>query len=47
MTLEEDLLKKRLADIRAESPSLTALYNALTPTQKEEFSHSDTAATVR
>jgi hypothetical protein len=42
MTLEEDLLKKRLADIRAESPSLTALYNALTPTQKEEFSHSDT-----
>jgi len=42
MTLEEDLLKKRLADIQAERPSLTALYNALTPAQKEEFSHSDT-----
>jgi hypothetical protein len=41
MTLEEDLLKKRLADIQAERPSLTALYNALTPAQKEEFSHSD------
>ena len=38
MTLEEDLLKKRLADIQAERPSLTALYNALTPAQKEEFS---------
>ena len=42
MTLEEGLLKKRLADIQAERPSLTALYNALTPAQKEEFSHSDT-----
>ena len=41
MTLEEDLLKKRLADIQAERPALTALYNALTPAQKEEFSHSD------
>jgi hypothetical protein len=41
MTREEDLLKKRLADIQAERPSLTALYNALTPAQKEEFSHSD------
>ena len=41
MTLEEYLLKKRLADIQAERPSLTALYNALTPAQKEEFSHSD------
>jgi hypothetical protein len=38
MTLEEDLLKKRLADIQAERPALTALYNALTPAQKEEFS---------
>ena len=38
MTLEEGLLKKRLADIQAERPSLTALYNALTPAQKEEFS---------
>jgi len=41
MTLEEYLLKKRLADIQAERPALTALYNALTPAQKEEFSHSD------
>jgi hypothetical protein len=40
MTLEEGLLKKRLADIRAERPALTALYNALTPAQKDEFSHS-------
>jgi hypothetical protein len=42
MTLEEDLLKKRLTDLQAERPSLTALYNSLTPGQKEEFSHSDT-----
>jgi Spy/CpxP family protein refolding chaperone len=42
MTLEEDLLKKRLADIQAERPVLTAFYNALTPAQKEEFSRSDT-----
>jgi uncharacterized membrane protein len=34
---EEEMLKKRLADIQAERPSLTALYNALTPAQKEEF----------
>jgi len=38
MTMEEDLLKKRLADIAAERPALTALYNALAPAQKEEFS---------
>jgi Spy/CpxP family protein refolding chaperone len=41
MALEEELLKKRLANIQAERPSLTALYNALTPAQKEEFSRSD------
>jgi len=41
MSLEEDLLKKRLADIEAERPALTALYNALSPTQKEEFSRGD------
>ena len=41
MSLEEDLLKKRLADIAAERPALTALYNALTPDQKEEFSRGD------
>jgi hypothetical protein len=41
MTMEEDLLKKRLADIQAERPALTALYNALTQVQKEEFSRSN------
>jgi hypothetical protein len=41
MTMEEDLLKKRLADIQAERPPLIAFYNALRPAQKEEFSHSD------
>ena len=41
MTVEEALLKKRLADIAAERPALTALYNALTPAQKEEFSRGD------
>ena len=34
---EEDLLKKRLADIQAERPALTAFYESLTPAQKEEF----------
>jgi hypothetical protein len=34
---EEDRLKTRLADIQAERPSLSALYAALNPTQKEEF----------
>ena len=41
MGMEEDMLKKRLADIEAERPSLTALYTALTPAQKEEFSRND------
>jgi hypothetical protein len=37
LALEEDLLKRRLSDIQAERPALTALYAALTPAQKEEF----------
>ena len=37
LALEEDLLKKRLADIEAERPALTALYAALTPAQKQEL----------
>ena len=41
LALEEDLLKKRLADIQAERPALTAFYNSLTPAQKEEFGHGD------
>jgi hypothetical protein len=41
MAMEEDLLKKRLADIQAERPALTALYNALTPLQKDEMGHAD------
>src|SRR5665213_682663 len=34
---EEDFLKRRLANIEAERPALTALYASLTPAQKEEF----------
>jgi hypothetical protein len=41
LTLEEELLKRRLADIQAERPALAALYGALTPTQKEELGRSD------
>jgi len=41
LTLEEDLLKKRLADIQAERPALTAFYDSLTPAQKEEFGRGD------
>jgi LTXXQ motif family protein len=41
LALEENLLKKRLADIQAERPALTAFYNSLTPEQKEEFGHGD------
>jgi hypothetical protein len=41
MTMEEDLLKKRLADIQAERPALTAFYESLTPAQKEEFGQGD------
>jgi hypothetical protein len=37
LTREEDMLKRRLADIEAERPALTALYASLTPAQKEEF----------
>jgi len=37
LALEEDLLKKRLSDIEAERPALSALYAALTPAQKQEF----------
>ena len=41
LTLEEDLLKKRLADIQAERPALTAFYDSLSQAQKEEFGHGD------
>lgn len=37
MAREEDRLKQRLADIEAERPALEALTNALSPTQKDEF----------
>jgi hypothetical protein len=37
LALEEDLLKRRLSDIEAERPVLSALYTALTPAQKQEF----------
>jgi hypothetical protein len=36
---QEIRLKRRLADITAERPSLSALYAALNPTQKEELDH--------
>jgi hypothetical protein len=35
---EEEMLKTRLADMDAVRPALTALYEALTPVQKEELS---------
>ncbi len=38
MNREQDMLKKRLADLDAERPALAALYGALTPTQREAFS---------
>lgn len=38
MAREQDMLKKRLADLDAERPALAALYDALTPKQREEFS---------
>ena len=41
MTLEEELLKRRLADIQAERPALAALYGALTPAQREELARGD------
>ena len=41
MAMEEDLLKKRLSDIQTERPALAALYGALSPVQKEEFSRGD------
>lgn len=41
LTLEEDMLKRRLADIQAERPALAALYGALTPAQKEELGRGD------
>lgn len=34
---EEDMLKRRLADIQAERPAIEALYGALNATQKQEF----------
>jgi hypothetical protein len=41
LALEEDMLKRRLADIEAERPALTALFAALTPAQRQEFSQDD------
>jgi len=41
LALEEDLLKKRLADIQAERPALAAFYDSLTPAQKDEFGRGD------
>ena len=38
MGREEDMLKRRIADLDSERPALSALYNALTPDQREELS---------
>ena len=38
MGREEDMLKKRIADLDAERPVLGALYNALSPEQREALS---------
>ncbi|MGZ5929711.1 MAG: Spy/CpxP family protein refolding chaperone [Rhizomicrobium sp.] len=38
MTGEQDMLKRRLADLDAERPVLAALYGALTPQQREALS---------
>ena len=38
MAREEDMLKRRIADLDAERPALAALYNALTPDQRETLS---------
>jgi len=38
MSREQDMLRKRLADLDAERPALAALYDALTPKQRETFS---------
>jgi hypothetical protein len=39
LTMEETMLKKRLANIEAIRPALSAFYASLTPAQKEEFGH--------
>ena len=38
LNTEETMLRKRLANIDAEKPSLTAFYDSLSPQQKQEFS---------
>jgi hypothetical protein len=38
MSREQDMLRRRLADLDAERPALAALYDALTPKQREAFS---------
>jgi LTXXQ motif family protein len=40
MAREEEMLKRRLADLDAERPALEALFNALSPEQKREFGRS-------
>jgi LTXXQ motif family protein len=39
MTRQEDMLKRRLTDLQAERPVLTAFYNALNDTQKAALMH--------
>jgi hypothetical protein len=38
---EEDMLQHRLADLTAEQPSLKALYDSLSPEQKQVLDHGD------
>jgi LTXXQ motif family protein len=39
LNMEETMLKKRLANIDSEKPSLTAFYDSLSAQQKQEFGH--------
>ena len=41
MAREEDLLKRRLADLDAERPALSALYTTMNASQKEALMHPD------
>jgi LTXXQ motif family protein len=41
MAREEDILKRRLTDLDAERPALSALYNTLNVAQKDGFMHPD------
>jgi hypothetical protein len=41
MAREQEMLKDRLASLQAQMPALTALYQSLSPEQKEAFDHGE------